>query len=81
MLFWDNKIREFLDKINIDNINEELMSEALTHPSFNYEKNIENAPNYERLEFLGDSVLRLSLSSYLYDKYPLDNEIYDILLY
>lgn len=74
MLFWDNKTKEFLDKINIDNINEELMSEALTHPSFNYEKNINEAPNYERLEFLGDSVLRLSLSNYLYDKYPFDNE-------
>ena len=74
MLFWDNRTKQFLNNINIENINEELMSEALTHPSFNYEKNIENAPNYERLEFLGDSVLRLSLSNYLFDKYPNDHE-------
>ena len=74
MLFWDNKTKEFINKIEIYDINEELMSEALTHPSFNYEKSLEDAPNYERLEFLGDSVLRLSLSDYLFDKYPNDNE-------
>lgn len=65
-----NKIKKFLEEINIKNANEDLMSEALTHPSFNFERNIDDAPNYERLEFLGDSVLRLSLSNYLFDKYP-----------
>ena len=32
-------------------------------------KNIEDAPDYERLEFLGDSVLRLVVSELLFDKY------------
>ena len=70
MSFGDKKIEKLLRKLKIKNIDEGLLNEALTHPSFNFERNIENAPNYERLEFLGDSVLRLSLSNYLFDKYP-----------
>lgn len=58
-----------LKKIKLEKIDLDLFSEALTHPSYNFEKNIENAPDYERLEFLGDSVLRLCLSEYLYDIY------------
>jgi ribonuclease-3 len=30
--------------------------------------------SYERLEFLGDSVLSLSVSSYLYDRFPFEEE-------
>ncbi len=53
--------------VQVDDI--ELIDEALTHPSFNFEEN-RVAPDYERLEFLGDSVLRLSVSTLLFDKYP-----------
>ena len=70
MSFGDKKINKLLNELKIKKIDEGLLNEALTHPSFNFERNIENAPNYERLEFLGDSVLRLSLSRYLFDKYP-----------
>ena len=39
------------------------MQRALTHRSFSTDHN-------ERLEFLGDSVLNLSISQWLYEKYP-----------
>jgi len=40
-----------------------LLKRALTHRS-------KSAHNYERLEFLGDSILNLSISSFLYERYP-----------
>lgn len=60
---------KFLKKLDIEKTDVELLNVALTHPSFNFEQN-KNAPDYERLEFLGDSVVRLVVSEYLYDKYP-----------
>lgn len=61
---------QLFNKLEIKTTDWELFDEALTHPSFNFEQNKEDAPDYERLEFLGDSVLRLVISNYLYDKYP-----------
>ena len=47
-----------------------LISLALTHPSFTKEKDQDSLENYERLEFFGDSVLKLYTSKLLYEKYP-----------
>lgn len=47
-----------------------LVKIALTHPSYTKENNLNNLENYERLEFLGDSVLKLFTSKLLYVKYP-----------
>lgn len=47
-----------------------LVKIALTHPSYTKENNLNNLENYERLEFLGDSVLKLFTSKLLYEKYP-----------
>ena len=41
----------------------ELLDQALTHRS-------KGATNYERLEFLGDSILGFAISSELYNRYP-----------
>ena len=41
-----------------------ILREALTHPSY------DEKTNYERLEFLGDSVWGLIVSSYLFEHYP-----------
>ena len=46
--------------------NKKLLKQALTHSSFTNEQKINKAPNYERLEFLGDAVLELVSSEYLY---------------
>jgi ribonuclease-3 len=48
---------------------EKLLCLALTHPSVAHEQN-SPAPHNQRLEFLGDSVLGLALSSELYEKFP-----------
>jgi ribonuclease III len=46
----------------------ELLLEALTHPSYTCEH--PERPHYQRLEFLGDSVLGLVVTSWLFEKYP-----------
>ena len=43
---------------------------ALTHPSYTKENNLSDLDNYERLEFFGDSVLKLFTSKLLYETYP-----------
>src|SRR3989344_3685787 len=48
--------------------NKRLLEEALTHRSYLNEVKIKLSSN-ERLEFLGDSVLSLLVSDYLFDKY------------
>lgn len=50
--------------------NEQLLTEALTHSSFANERNDRNIKYNERLEFLGDSVLSIVVSDYLFMKYP-----------
>ena len=50
--------------------NEELIKIALTHPSYTKENNLSDLVNYERLEFFGDSVLKLFCSKILYETYP-----------
>ena len=54
---------DFLDKYDVHINNKELLLTALTHTSYAYEHHI---PSYERLEFLGDAVLQLISSEYLY---------------
>lgn len=49
--------------------NKELFLTALTHSSYANEHR-KLRPSYERLEFLGDSVLGICVSDYLYRKYP-----------
>lgn len=56
------------EKFNIETENEHLYDMAFTHGS--YSSNHDLNYNYERLEFLGDSVLSLIVSEYLYKKYP-----------
>lgn len=49
--------------------NIDLLKNALTHSSYANEKHSSSGSN-ERLEFLGDSVLSIIVSEYLYDKFP-----------
>ena len=49
--------------------NRNLLDEALTHRSYLNEIKRKVSSN-ERLEFLGDSVLSLLVSAYLFEKYP-----------
>lgn len=55
---------KFLEKYGIKIKNTQLLETALTHPSYTNEHGGEN---YERLEYLGDAVLELIVSEYLYE--------------
>ncbi len=48
----------------------ELLVEALTHPSIIHEAHGRTRPHNQRLEFLGDAVLQLVLTERLYAQYP-----------
>ncbi|MBY0450218.1 MAG: ribonuclease III [Cyanobacteria bacterium] len=48
----------------------DLFDRALTHSSFTYENKLNSLENYERLEFLGDAVLKLIVSEYLFERFP-----------
>lgn len=51
-------------------LNESLLRQALTHSSFTYESRQNGIKNNQRLEFLGDAVLELVVSDYLYRSKP-----------
>lgn len=49
--------------------NRGLLQQALTHSSYANERRINRVDDYERLEFLGDAVLELVSSEFLFEKY------------
>ncbi|WP_345750517.1 ribonuclease III [Microbacterium rhizophilus] len=55
------------EKLGVE-IDAELLGLALTHRSFAYENG--GIPHNERLEFLGDSVLGLAVTTMLYTRFP-----------
>lgn len=64
-----------LEKIlNIEIKQEELYEIAFTHRSYLNEHPEYNRPSNERMEFLGDAVLQLLSSNFLYTKYEDSNE-------
>ena len=67
---YSEKITKFLFKNKLSSNDFEQIRTAFTHPSFTNEKGLEYTQNYERLEFLGDAVLKLISSNYLFKKYP-----------
>ncbi len=64
--------KNFCLKISYNFNNENLLEEALTHPSLSKEN--KNKPNYQRLEFLGDKVLGLIIGEHLIKKYQHEME-------
>lgn len=61
-------IMNILKKFGIETDNKQIYLMALTHGSFSTKYDLDYT--YERLEFLGDSVLSLMVSEYLYKNYP-----------
>lgn len=64
------KFREFQAKVGISFTNEKLLYQAFTHSSYVNEHRKKPFEDNERLEYLGDAVLELTVSEYLYKKYP-----------
>ncbi len=65
-----DKKKQLQEKIGYRFRNEGLLTQALTHSSFANERRMSRTANNERLEFLGDAVLELTTSEFLYEKYP-----------
>ena len=73
----DKKINQFEKHIGYFFKNKNLLIESLIHPSFikdNKVNKLSNFSDFERLEFLGDRVLGLSISSIIYKKFTNSNE-------
>lgn len=67
----DFKEVERLEKIfKIKTEDKKLFKKALIHSSFTRENELSASESYERLEFLGDAVLKLCVSDILYKKFP-----------
>ena len=64
------KNEEFQKKIGYRFRNRHYLTQALTHSSYANEKHMSRLFNNERLEFLGDAVLELTASEFLYEKFP-----------
>jgi len=63
----EKELREIEEKLGISFLNKSLLNQSLTHSSYGNEN---KCPDNERLEFLGDAVLKLVVSEYIYNKFP-----------
>ncbi len=61
---------EFEEKIEYHFKDQRLLEQAFTHRSYINENRSERREHNERLEFLGDAVLELVVTEYLFAKYP-----------
>lgn len=67
-------LEEFKQKNSITFTNNTLLEQAFIHRSFINENPRTGLVHNERLEFLGDAVLELVVTEFLYTKYPHQNE-------
>ena len=67
-------LKKFQETIGYHFINESLLRQALTHSSYANEKHMKKHSDNERLEFLGDAVLELMSSEFLFGNYPQRSE-------
>lgn len=63
-------IKELEQRIGYQFHDISLLKRALTHSSFTNEQKINRTGDYERLEFLGDAVLELTSSEFLFHEHP-----------
>lgn len=64
------ELSELEKKIDIEFKNKEMLKLAFVHTSYLNEHKDEISEDNERLEFLGDAVLELVVTEYLYEKFP-----------
>ena len=65
-----NKLKEFQAMTGYQFQQEGLLKQALTHSSYANEKHMKKHSDNERLEFLGDAVLEVVSSEFLFLNYP-----------
>lgn len=61
---------EFEEKVGVSFTDKQLLKKAFTHRSYINENPNVGWRHNERLEFLGDAVIELIITKYLFDKYP-----------
>jgi len=66
----DAKIFALQRKLGIKFNDPALLERAITHTSYSNEINAPSCANNERMEFVGDAVLKLVVCDYLYRQYP-----------
>ena len=69
-----DKLNELQKNIGYEFHQEALLRQALTHSSYAHEKNLKELMDNERLEFLGDAVLEVVSSEFLFKNHPEMNE-------
>jgi ribonuclease-3 len=71
-------LKKLNESIGYNFNNLDLLKEALTHPSItireNHNDKLLSKKNYERLEFLGDSILGMIITEFLLKEYPNEKE-------
>lgn len=60
-------MKALMQRLGYEVQNEKLLETALTHPSYGGDHHVEH---YQRMEFLGDAVLELVVSQYLFHELP-----------
>jgi len=68
------KFKAFQEQLGIQFDNESLLIQAFTHSSYVNEHRKKPHEDNERLEFLGDAVLELTISKFLFKKFPIMSE-------
>lgn len=68
---YEEKLLLLQKLLGVENLDLLLLKTALTHTSYAYEKKVEHN---ERLEFLGDAVLEIVISTMLFKRYPYKKE-------
>lgn len=64
------RLEELEEKIGYRFQDKKLLKQAMCHSSYANERHMDRLLNNERLEFLGDAVLELITSEFLYKNYP-----------
>ena len=70
----ERQLRELENKLKITFLNKALLNQALTHSSFAHQMKKKEILDNERLEFLGDAILKLVISEHLYNRFPKKEE-------
>lgn len=65
----ENSLTQLQQRLGYVFVDQDLMIQALTHKSFSNEQ-AEPVPHNERLEFLGDAVLELTISDLVFRRFP-----------
>ena len=63
----ENNFKKLQETLGYTFKNIELLNKALTHISYANEQ--ENVESYDRLEFLGDAVVELVVSNYIFNNF------------